>query len=142
MTENPGTGAQAKVDVAGEFKKQPFVDKLLLVAAAAYLLSFIVANRGKARSKCGSSEYLPWEHTLGFVGSIIVLALVVTKLFGVKLVDAKLHVRLLVVGAVMPAVGLAIDALSEFWSFLMLLCILVMAYAGAKITTREQVLKS
>jgi len=141
MTDTPDAGSQPKVDVAAEFKKQPMVDKLLLVAAAVYLLAFIVENRWKALFKFGSQYYRPWEHTLGFVGALVVLALVVTKLLGVKLVDAKLHVKLLVLAAVLPAVGLAIEFLREFWQFLMLVAILTMAYAGAKISTRDQVLK-
>lgn len=140
MTETPG-GSQPKVDVAGEFRKQPPVDKLLLVAAALYLLAFIVENRWKTLFQFGRAYYRPWEHTLGFVGALAVLVLVVTKLFGIKLVDAALRGKLLVLAAVLPAVGLAIEFLREFWQFLMLVAVLTMAYAGAKITTRDSVLK-
>jgi hypothetical protein len=47
----------------------------------------------------------------------------------------------LVAAAILPAVGLVCEQLRQFWSFVMLASIVLMAYAGAKISTREQVLK-
>jgi hypothetical protein len=79
-------------------------------------------------------------HTLAFFGSLGVLGLVVTNLLGIRLVAPKVYNWLLVGSAVVPAVGLVLDQLRDIWGFVMLAGIVLMAYAGAKITTREQIL--
>jgi hypothetical protein len=138
MADTPGTsGAESGVkrDVVGEFKRQPMAEKILAVAAAAFLLAFIFDGTG------WSILFKSWKATLAFFGCIGVLVLVVTSLLGIRLVAPKLYNWLLVIAAVLPALGLALDALRNFWYFVMLASILLMAYAGAKITTREQILR-
>ncbi len=151
MVASPDQGASAasggKRDVAAvaaEFKKQPLAEKIVGVAALAFLLAFTFDNRWSALFKFGgpfSNFVQPWMHTLGFIGAIGVLFLVITRLFGVRLLPDKLHGRLLVLAAVMPALGMLIDELKNFWGFVMLAGLVLMAYAGAKITTRDQILK-
>lgn len=135
------TGGGVNRDVVGEFRRQPLTEKILAVGAAAFLLAFVIDNRWKTLFQFGTEYYQPWMHTLAFLGSIVVLVLVVTKLMGIRLVDPKLYNRLLVAAAVLPAVGLVADQIRQFWGFVMLASIVLMAYAGAKISTREQVLK-
>lgn len=134
-------GSDAKRDVVGDFRRQPLAEKILAIGAAAFLIAFVIENQWKTLFQFGSEYYQPWMHTLAFVGSIAVLALVVTKLLGIRLVDPKLYNRLLVGSALLPAAGLLFDELREFWGFVMLASIVLMAYAGAKISTREQVLR-
>jgi len=147
MTEAPQApsgGEAPKRDLAAEFKQQPLAEKILGVAAAAFLLAFIIGNRWSALFHFGgdfAAMYQPWKHTLAFIGAVAVLVLVVTKLMGIRLVDPKLYSKLLVGAAVLPALGLLVEELRDFWGFVMLAGIVLMAYAGAKITTRENILK-
>ncbi|MHC4608349.1 MAG: hypothetical protein ACYTAF_15670, partial [Planctomycetota bacterium] len=76
-----------------------------------------------------------------FFGAVLVLALVIVDLFGVKFMDARWRVRLLILLAVLPVAGFIIDALRDFWAALMIAGAVVMAYAAAKITTREGIIR-
>jgi hypothetical protein len=144
MPEQDAGGGGAKPDLASEFKRQPVVEKILVLAAVAFLLAFIIDNRWKTLFRFGgvlSEMYAPWKHTLSFVGAIVVLGLFVTKLMGIRLVSDRLYGRLLVAAAILPAIGLLLEELRNGWGFVMLASIVLMAYAGAKITTRDQILR-
>ena len=121
----------------------PAAEKLLAAGAAGVLFAFIADNRWKALFKFSSAFYQGWMHTLAFFGSIIVLALIITKLLGIKVVDAALHPKLVVLFGVLPALGFVIDELRrlKFMGVVFLAGIVVMAYAAAKITSRDNILK-
>jgi len=141
-TGGGGSGG-SKTDVVAAVKGMHFLEKLLLVSAVVYLLAFIFDNRWRTLFKFGTRYYQPWMFTFGFIGSLGALALIGTKLFGVKLVDDKLFTKLLILCAVLPALGLVIQLLTggTFWYVVMLLVTVAMAYAGVKITDRERLLK-
>ncbi len=129
-------------DIGKAIAGMQMAEKILGASALLYLLGFIIDRPSHWRVLFRFGSYgRPWMFTLGFVGAVGALVLIGTKLFGVKLVDAKLYIKLLILCAILPAVGLLIDSLSDFWGFAILLSTIAMAYAGAKITTREKILK-
>ena len=138
MTETPETdaapAAQKPSPVDG-FKAMKNAEKILAVAAFATLVAFIFGKKWDLLFSGG------WFETCAFLGAIGVILLVSLHLFGVKLVDAKVRTYLLILCAVLPALGFVIDALTHLWHGLMLAGAVAMAYAGAKITTREQIIK-
>jgi len=129
-----GGGASA-AKAAADFKAMPMFEKILAVAALVALVSFLFG--------VGFSWlFKSWHATGLFLGSVGVLGLIGTKLFGVVLLAGATHTFVLVLFALLPAVGLVIDTLSgTVWGFLALVATLAMAYAAAKITSREQLLK-
>ena len=146
MSENEGTGqsgtpastppAGPKKDVAAEIKNMPAAEKLLGLAAVIVLLSFIFLSAWSALFKYG------WFPTCSFLGSVGVIALIALELFGVKVMDAKMRLYLLIALAMLPAIGFIVDLLqSSFWRALMLAGGIAMGVAGARITTREKILK-
>ena len=138
MTENveqPAGGAP-KRDIVAEFRKNPAAEKILAAAALGVLIAFIVHGQW---SSLFAFKY-QWFPTLAFLGSILVLVLVGLDLFGLKVMYAKLRVRVLIVLAVLPALGFVIDMLKTFWPAVMLAGSIVMAFAAAKISTREKII--
>jgi hypothetical protein len=149
MSENESTGQGAapestpestsgapKKDVAAEIKKMPAAEKLLGLAAVVVLLSFIIDGPWNALFK------YRWFPTCSFLGSVGVIALISVELFGVKLMDAKMRIYLLIVLAMLPAVGFVVDMLkNNFWQAVMLAGGIAMGVAGARITTREKILR-
>lgn len=149
MSENESTGqggapestpetppSAPKKDVAAEIKKMPAAEKLLGLAAVVVLLSFIFLGPWSALFKYG------WFYTCAFLGSVGVIALIATGLFGVKLMDAKMRLYLLIVLAMLPALGFVVDMLKgSFWRAVMLAGGIAMGVAGARITTREKILR-
>jgi hypothetical protein len=149
MSENESTGQGAapestpestpgapKKDVAAEIKKMPAAEKLLGLAAIVVLASFIFLNSWGALFKYG------WFPTCSFLGSVGVIALIGVELFGVKLMDAKMRIYVLIVLAMLPALGYVVDQLQRsFWYALMLAGGIAMGVAGARITTREKILR-
>ena len=138
MTENPETEAAPaakKPDPIAGFKAMKNAEKILAVAAFATLIAFIF---GKKWNVLFQGD---WFETCAFLGAVGVILLVTLDLFGVKVVDAKVRTYLVILFAVLPALGFVIDALTQLWHGLLLAGSVAMAYAGAKITTREQIIK-
>ena len=138
MTENveqPAGGAP-KRDIVAEFRKNPLAEKILAAAALAVLIAFIVNNSWNLLFKFN----VQWFPTFAFLGSVLVLVLVGLDVFGVRVMDAKMRVRVLVLLAILPALGFVIDALKNFWFAVMLAGAFAMALAAAKITTREKII--
>jgi len=135
-TESTSTGGDggSKKDVAAAIKDMGAAEKLVALGAAAFLLSFLVKSEytWKSLFKFGSSVHIfAWWWTLGFLGSVGALVLIITKMMGVKLVDAKLAGRLVIICASAPAVGWAIDSISQnFWVLLMMLSTAVLGFAA------------
>jgi len=132
---SPSTGS--KPDPVANLKAMPMAEKLLLSAALAGLIAFIIKGGFKVLFK-----YV-WFPTCLFLGSLGVIVLIALALFGIKFMDAKMRNYLLILLAVIPALGFVIDQLSmlRFWDVVMVAAAIVMAYAGAKITSREQIIK-
>ena len=126
--ESSGPPAEKKDVVAG-FKEMGKAEKLVAVGAAGFVLAFVVGNSWKLLFRFSEG----WAPTLGFVGALGVLVLVITRLLGIKLVDAKLGAKLLVLAAVLPALGWVIDELRNFWYFLALVSMAVMAFGASKL---------
>ena len=131
-TTETTSGDGEKRDVGAAIKNMDSAEKMLAVGAASFLLAFIV------NSAWGSLfDYQGWWMTLGFLGSIGALTLVITKLMGVKLVDAKLGAKLLLLCAAAPAVGWVIDSLKNFWMFLMMISTAVLAFAATRLIAKK-----
>jgi hypothetical protein len=135
MTENQGAGAPPRKDLVAAFKEMPPAEKLLAVAAVAVLLGFIVANLWRWLFK------YTWFPTCAFLGAAGVLVLILLDLLAVKVMDAKSRTYVMIGLAVLPALGYVVDQFSNFWGAVMLAGAIVMGVAGAKITTREQIIK-
>ena len=114
MSENESTGQGAapestpetppsapKKDVAAEIKQMPAAEKLLGLAAVVVLLSFIFAGKWSWLFK------ILWFPTCAFLGSIGAIALIATELFGVKLMDAKMRLYVLIGVSMLPVVAVA-----------------------------------
>lgn len=131
----------SKRDILAEFQKNPAAEKMLAVAALVVLLAFIFDNRWSWLFKFDSFYGAAWFTTLAFLGSLLVIALVALDLFGVKVMEARLRLRILILLAMLPALGFIIDTLKgTVWGAVMLAGAVVMAYAAAKITTREKII--
>lgn len=139
MTETPETEAAPaakKPDPIASFKAMKNAEKILAIAAVVALVGFILSGNWHMLFKYG------WFNTCALIGSVAVIVLMALDLFGVKVLDAKMRTYLLILFGVLPALGFVIDALRDIWHGLMLAGIVAMAYAGAKITTREQIIKT
>ena len=123
-----------KRDLWGEFTKNPPAEKMLAVAALAVVLGFLFSREG------WSGLVQDWFLPLAILGSIVVIALVGLDLFGIVVMKPKIRIRVLLVAAVLPALGFVIDRLKEPWVALMIAGAVVMAYAAAKITMREKII--
>ena len=55
--------------------------------------------------------------------------------------NPKTRTRVLIAVALLPAIGFIVDALRNIWDALMLAGAVFMAYAAAKITMREKIIK-
>ena len=135
MTEAEQTetkNAAPKESLLAQFRAMPGIERVLALAAALFVLGFVL---GEARL-AGDRWWGP--STFALVGSIAVIALTVTRLLGIRLVAPSIAARLLVFFALLPALGFLIEKLDNLWRFVMLACIAAMAYAGAKIMTREK----
>ncbi len=131
--EDSGGGGEKKDVVAG-MKAMGRAEQLVALGAASFLLAFLFRGGSwKHLFQFGRYSYEGWTYTLGFLGSLCVLVLVITKLLGVKLVNAKLAAKLLVVCAAAPAVGWIIDSLKDFWRFLAIVSVAVMAFAATRL---------
>lgn len=135
-SESTGSSTPAeKKDLVAGFKNMGATEKLVAVGAAGFLLAFLVKSEvtWKSLFKFGNEYIQAWWMTLGFLGAIGVLVLIVTRLMGVKLVDAKLWPKLVLVCAAAPAVGWVIDSLQNFWLFLMMVSTAVLAFGASKL---------
>lgn len=127
-----------KKDVGAAIKGMGAADKLIAIGAAAFMLAFLVEGPWKSLFKFGSAIYgNAWFMTLGFLGSIGVLVLIVTKLLDVKLMDAKLAAKLLIICAAAPALGWVIDSLKNFWYFLAMISVAVMAFGATRLVATK-----
>jgi len=120
------------------FKRMPAAEKILAAAAVLGLVAFFV---GPDYGSPFDGLFESWAPTGLFFGTVIVIGLIGTRLFGLRYLSESLYVKLLVLFAVFPAIGLVLDSLSHMGEFLRLAALVLMAYAGAKITTRENILK-
>ncbi len=137
-TESSGGGSSEKADLVAGMKAMGRAEQLVALGAAAFLLAFLFrGGMWKHLFQFGRHSYEGWTYTLGFLGSLCVLVLVITKLLGVKLVNAKLAAKLLVVCAAAPAVGWIIDSLKDFWRFLAIVSIAVMAFAASRLVAKK-----
>lgn len=128
--------AGPKKDLVAEFKNQPAAEKLLAVAAVVVLVAFIIHNGWNMLFKH------IWFPTCAFLSSVIVIALIVLDMLSVKIMEPKLRTYVLVLLAILPALGFVIDLLrSSFPMALMLAGAIAMGLAAVKITTREQIIK-
>ena len=128
-TETTSDGGGEKKDLVAGFKEMGKAEKLVAMGAAGFVLAFVV---GKSWSSLFRFS-LGWAPTLGFIGAVAVLVLVISRLLGIKLVDAKLGAKLLVLAAVLPALGWVIDTLQNFWYFLALVSMAVMAFGALRL---------
>lgn len=130
-TTETTSGDGEKRDVGAAIKNMGSAEKMLALGAAGFLLAFIVNRAWSSLFDQG------WFMTLGFLGSIGVLVFVVTKLLEIKLVDEKLRGKLLILCGAAPAVGWIIDSLKNFWLFLMIVSIAVMAFAATRLIAKK-----
>ncbi|MFQ5843704.1 MAG: hypothetical protein ACE5JG_01820, partial [Planctomycetota bacterium] len=98
----PGVEAREPRALSTEFGKLPGAERVLAFAALAVLLGFLFRR--------GWSEFgTRWYLTLGLFGSCGALLLIAMKLFGVRLFRPSLDSRILVVCALLPALGYVVD---------------------------------
>jgi len=136
--ENTGASTESSEparDPVGDFKNMPGAEKLLACAAAVVLLAILVIGNWNYLFKMG------WFRWCAFFGALGSLALVGLHLFGVKLMDAKTRIYVVVALAMLPMIGFIVDALSNFWHALKLAGSVAMAMAAMKITGREKLIK-
>jgi len=129
-----GTGTPPRRNPLAEFNRLDPAEKMLAGAAVAVLLGFLFVN---AWGQLFSFKGQGWFHTFAFVGALGVVGVTALDLFGVKYVDAKFRPVILVGCAILPAIGFVLYSLGEFWWSLMLAGAVVMGYAAARITARE-----
>jgi len=133
-TQGPGGPDKPKADPLANFKAMQASEKLLAVAALAVLLGFIFAGRWAQLFE------VRWFPTTAFLGSVLVLAAVALEMFGVRWLDAKMRIRVLIALAVLPALGFVVDMLNVFWEAVMLAGAVVMIVAAVRISAREGIL--
>jgi hypothetical protein len=133
-TQGPTGGGKPKVDPLANFKAMQASEKMLAIAALAVLLGFIFSNHWNWLFK------YHWFTTTAFLGSVLVLAVIVLELFGVRWIAAQMRTWILIGLAALPALGYVIDMLSDFWRALMLAGAVVMIVAAVRISTREGIL--
>jgi len=140
-TQPPGSGGAASgKDLAGEFRKMPFAEKLLALAAAIVLVTWIVNEGWHFLFK--NFTYGPgWFMTLSLIGSVATIGIIVTRLLGIRLMAPDVTMKVLLLCGVLPMLGFLIDQLRNFWHALMIAGAFGMVYAAAKITTREHIIK-
>ncbi|MHC4933756.1 MAG: hypothetical protein ACYTGV_16370 [Planctomycetota bacterium] len=137
MTEysDPTPEEAPKRNLWAEFTRNPPAEKMLAVAAIAVLLGFLFSRQS------WGGLFEEWFLTLAVLGSAAVIVLVGLDLFGMTVMSPKLRVRVLLIAAVLPALGFVIDKLMDPWYALMIAGAVFMAYAAAKITMREKIIK-
>ena len=125
----------------------PAAEKMLAIAAVAVLLGFLFSPHPRFAGLFDFSksslydESAGWFNTLAFLGSVFCIILISMDLFGVRAIGQKIKVKLLILVAALPALGFVIDKLNDFWGALMFAGMIVMLYIGAKIGTREKIIK-
>jgi hypothetical protein len=130
----PAAEPKAKADPVGAFKDMQTAEKILIAAALGVLVAFTFAGHW-ARLFSGQ-----WFITCAAVGSVGTLAFAALEMFGIKPVRRPARTYLIVFLALVPALGFIIDRLIDFWDGMVLAGAVAMAYAAAKITTRDNLI--
>lgn len=122
----PSTGAAPNVDVAANLRKLPFVEKVLAVLALLVVLGCLLAG-----SRFWRSLFHDWFYTLAFLGSLAVAALIVLKVFGVRVFAPSVEGKAIAVASLVPALGLVLGSFQRFDHFLVVGGSLALAYISA-----------
>ena len=127
--EQPETSSATPKNLLGQFKAMPGIERVLALAATVFVLGLVLGRIG-----------IRWwgPNMFALAGASAVIALTVTRLLGIRLVAPSIATKLLVFVALLPAFGYLIWAMRDLWQFVMLACVVAMAYAGSKIMTREK----
>ena len=140
MTEETqaSSSPQRDVDVKKELSAMPFAEKLLAGAAVAMLLAVLIEPMMRRRI----FNHGFWA-TCALIGAAVTIALVALHVLGIKVMDAKTRTYAVVGAAVLPILGFLIDLLEgqRLWGIIALVAMFVMAFAGLKITNRENLIK-
>ena len=140
-TEEP---AEAHATTGGKdpwdsFLRLPFAEKLLSGAAAAVAVGWLITAQWSRLFDFGNLG--GWFATFAVIGAATTLVLLFVKVLDIPWLHRATHSRLLIVFALLPALGLAVELTLNFWTAVTLVGALVMAYAAGKITTRDELLK-
>ena len=113
-----------------EIMDLPTAETVLCGSGAAVLLGFVFT--------AGWGNLLhSWHVAFAFAGATIAVTLLAFKMLGIKSLPAALQDKLIVGCAALPALGYVIEELQNFWSFLMLVGTIGMAYAAYRIMSRD-----
>lgn len=122
----PPTGAAPSVDVAANLRKLPFVEKVLAPLAILVILGCLLAG-----SRFWRMLFHDWFYTLAFLGSLAVAALIILKVFGVRVFAPAVEGKAIAVASLVPALGLVFGSFQRFDYFLVVGGSLALAYISA-----------
>ena len=117
------------------FRRLPFAEKVLGVSALGVAFGWLVSAQWSNLLQLGSLG--GWFSTLCLFGTVSVLSITVMRLFGIAWVSPAASTRLLIAAAFLPALGIAVELLSNFWFAVTLVGSAVMAWAAGRISLRD-----
>ncbi|MHC4957600.1 MAG: hypothetical protein ACYTGN_04430 [Planctomycetota bacterium] len=130
----PAAEPEGRADPVGAFREMQLAEKILVAAALGVLVAFTFAGHW---TRLFSGR---WFITCAAVGSVGTLVLAALDMFGMKPVKRPARTYLMVFLALVPALGFVIDRLIDFWDGMVLAGAVAMAYAAARITTRDNLI--
>lgn len=136
------TGTHASTggkDLWDSFLRLPFAEKLLSGAAAAVTVGWLITAQWSQLFDFGDPG--GWFATFAAFGAGSTIVLLFVKVLNIPWLNRTAHSRLLIVCALLPALGLLVELTLNFWYAVMLIGALAMAWAAGKITTRDELLK-
>mgnify|MGYP001820296289 CR=1 FL=1 len=120
------------------FRRLPFAEKLLGVSALAVAFGWLVSAQWSNLLQLGTLG--GWFSTFCLIGTLGVIALTGARLFDLPWLSPAATTRLLIVAAFLPALGIAVELLSNFWFAVTVVGSAVMAWAAGRISLRDGLL--
>jgi len=117
------------------FRRLPFAEKLLGISALAVAFGWLVSGQWSSLLQLGSLG--GWFATLCLLGTVCVIAVMGARLFGIAWLSPAASTRLLIAAAFLPALGIAVELLSNFWFAVTIVGSAVMAWAAGRISLRD-----
>ena len=125
---------QPKSDVFERFQALSGAQRILFWVSIATLLGFVVERAWGVLTSPDNVGF--WFVLLAIIGSIGTLTLLSMRLLKVPMMAPSVHARVVLLVAMLPAVGLLIELLSHFWAALMMVGAGAMAYVCVREFTR------
>jgi len=117
------------------FRRQPFAEKVLGGAALAVAFGWLVSAQWSSLLQFGTLG--GWFSTFSLVGTMGVLSLMTMRLLGIGWLSRAASTRLLIGAAMLPALGIAVELLNNFWFAVTLVGAVAMAWSAGRISLRD-----